>query len=60
MDIFCNGQNGYEEIANYGPRWWTEYREMDANYRFAGWTLNLMAYSTALNAEAISCMSGGI
>lgn len=44
MDIFCNGQNGYEEIVSYGPRWWTEYKEMDANYRYAGWTLNLMAH----------------
>lgn len=45
MEIFYNRQRpGYEEIVSYGPRWWTEYREMDANYRFAGWTLDLMAY----------------
>lgn len=45
MEIFNNRQRtGYEEIVSYGPRWWTEYREMDANYRFAGWTLDLMAY----------------
>ena len=45
MEIFYNRMRpNYEEIVSYGPRWWTEYREMDANYRFAGWTLDLMAY----------------
>lgn len=45
MEIFNNQQrSGYEEIVSYGPKWWTEFREMDANYRFAGWTLDLMAY----------------
>ena len=45
MEVFNNQQrSGYEEIASYGPKWWTEFREMDANYRFAGWTLDLMAY----------------
>lgn len=45
MEIFYNNvRPNYEEIVSYGPRWWTEYREMDANYRFAGWTLDLMAY----------------
>lgn len=44
LDIFGNrNRSGYEEIVSYGPHWWTEYREMDANYRFAGWTLDLMA-----------------
>ncbi|MDO4650431.1 MAG: hypothetical protein Q4B26_17470, partial [Eubacteriales bacterium] len=45
MEIFHNrDRSGYEEIVSYGPRWWTEYLEMDANYRFAGWTLDLMAH----------------
>ena len=45
MEVFFNRQRpGYDEIKSYGPRWWTEYREMDAVYRFAGWTLDLMAY----------------
>lgn len=45
MEIFYNLERpNYEEIVSYGPKWWTEYREMDANYRFAGWTLDLMAY----------------
>lgn len=45
MEIFCNCmQPNYDQIVSYGPKWWTEYREMDANYRFAGWTLDLMAY----------------
>lgn len=45
MEVFFNRQRpGYVEIVSYGPRWWTEYREMDAVYRFAGWTLDLMAY----------------
>lgn len=45
MEIFHNRDRpNYEEIVSYGPGWWTEYREMDANYRFAGWTLDLMAY----------------
>lgn len=45
MEIFYNNERpNYEEIVSYGPRWWTEYKEMDANYRYAGWTLDLMAY----------------
>ena len=45
MEIFYNQErSGYEEIVSYGPSWWTEYRELDANYRFAGWTLDLMAH----------------
>ena len=45
MEIFYNNvRPNYEEIVSYGPKWWTEYREMDANYRFAGWTLDLMAH----------------
>lgn len=44
MDTFNNMErSGYDELVSYGPLWWTEYREMDAVYRFAGWTLDLMA-----------------
>lgn len=45
MEIFSNRERpNYEQIVSYGPRWITEYREMDANYKYAGWTLDLMAY----------------
>lgn len=45
MEIFYNLERpNYEEIVSYGPKWWTEYKEMDAVYRYAGWTLDLMAY----------------
>lgn len=31
MEIFYNSHSpGYEEIVSYGPKWWTEYKEMDA------------------------------
>lgn len=44
MEIFYNSSvSGYKEIANYGPRWWTDYREMDAVYMFEGWLLDVMA-----------------
>lgn len=45
MEIFYNTVDpNYDQIVEMGPKWWTEYREMDANYRYAGWTLDLMAY----------------
>ena len=45
MEIFYNAVDpNYDQIVEMGPKWWTEYREMDANYRYAGWTLDLMAY----------------
>lgn len=45
MRIFHNRDRpNYQEIISYGPKWLTEYREMDANYQYAGWTLDLMAY----------------
>ncbi len=45
MEIFHNKDRpNYDEIISYGPRWLTEYREMDANYRYAGWTLDLAAF----------------
>lgn len=42
MEIFNSGRTGYEEIVSYGPKWWTEYQEMDAVYRYEGWCLDLM------------------
>lgn len=45
MKIFHNRDRpNYYELISYGPKWLTEYREMDANYQYAGWTLDLMAY----------------
>lgn len=45
MEIFHNRDRpNYEEVISYGPKWLTGYREMDANYQYAGWTLDLMAY----------------
>lgn len=42
MEIFNVGENsGYEEIVSMGPKWWTEYREMDAVYRYQGWLMDL-------------------
>lgn len=45
IDYFHNHDRpNYEEVSSYGPRWWLEWAEMDANYRYAGWTLDLMVY----------------
>lgn len=45
MIVFNNRDRpNYEQVVEMGPRWLNEYREMNANYRFAGWTLDLMAY----------------
>lgn len=45
MKVFNNRDRpNYEQIVDMGPKWWTEYLEMDANYRYAGWTLDLMAH----------------
>lgn len=44
MNVFHNQQKtGYEEIVSYGPRFYPQIREMDAIYRFAGWTVDQMA-----------------
>lgn len=44
MEIFNNlDRPNYEEILSYGPRWFAQYREIDACLRFGGWTLDLMA-----------------
>ena len=44
MEIFNRERSEYEEIVAISPKWWTEYREMDAVYRYEGWCLDLMAY----------------
>lgn len=33
-----------ELLESWGPSYWKDFREMEANYAFAGWTLDLMAY----------------
>lgn len=44
MIVFHNQQKtGYEEIVSYGPRFYPQIKEMDAIYRFAGWTVDQMA-----------------
>lgn len=44
MVVFNNQQrSGYEEIVSYSPRFYTKIKEMDAIFRFAGWTIDLMA-----------------
>lgn len=44
MEVFYNlSLPGYEEIVSYGPRWWTEFKEMDAVYMFEGWLLDILA-----------------
>lgn len=44
MEIFNNERSEYEEIVAISPTWWTEYKEMDAVYRYEGWCLDVMAY----------------
>jgi len=42
--VFYNQQrSGYEELVSYGPYFYKEILEMDANYQFAGKTLDIMA-----------------
>ena len=44
MDIFNNHQlSAYEELKKYGPRYYDAILEMVANYKFAGFTVELMA-----------------
>lgn len=44
MNVFQNQQKtGYEEMVSYGPRFYPQIKEMDAIYRFAGWTVDQMA-----------------
>ena len=46
MEVFNNRQRGgYEEISSYGPKFYRQVKEMDAIYRFAGWTADCMADS---------------
>lgn len=42
--VFRNQErSGYEELVSYGPHFYKDILEMDANYRFAGKTLDTMA-----------------
>ena len=44
MLIFNNQQrSGYEEILSYSPEYYKQIREMDAIFRFAGYTVDMMA-----------------
>ena len=44
MIVFNNQQrSGYEEIASYSPRYYINIKEMDAVFRLAGWSVDLMA-----------------
>lgn len=44
MLVFNNQlRSGYEEICSYSPSYYPAIKEMDAIFRFAGWTLDLMA-----------------
>lgn len=45
MEIFkTSPESHYEQIVAMGPRWLTEFAEMDANYKYAAWTLDLMEH----------------
>lgn len=45
MIVFNNRDRpNYDQIVDMAPKWLNEYREMNANNQFAGWTLDLMAY----------------
>lgn len=42
--VFYNQErSGYEELVSYGPYFYKDILEMDANYKFAGKTLDVMA-----------------
>ena len=44
MIFFYNQlRSGYEEIVDMSPTYWTDIKEMDAIFSFAGWTLDIMA-----------------
>lgn len=44
MEVFYNqARSGYEELVSYGPKFYSQIKEMDAIYQFAGWTLDQMA-----------------
>lgn len=45
MEIFRNTPTPYyDQLVMMGPAWLAEFKEMDANYRFAAWTLELGAH----------------
>lgn len=61
MEMFNNQErSGYEEIVSYGPKFYTNIKEMDAIYRFAGWTLDIMAadLEKLINTQFVENMSG--
>lgn len=44
MSVFNNDtRSGYEEIKSYYPTYYFDVKEMDANFRFAGWLADIMA-----------------
>ena len=44
MSIFKNDtRSGYDEVVSYSPRYYKGFKEMNTNFIFAGWTLDLMA-----------------
>jgi hypothetical protein len=54
--VFNNQRrSGYEEVFAYGPYFYADLLEMDVNYRFAGYTLDLMAekLETLMNDQFI-------
>ena len=45
MEIFRNTPTPYyDQLVSMGPAWLAEFKEMDANYRYAAWTLELGAH----------------
>jgi len=45
MEIFKTSDDSYyDQLVTMGPAWLAEFKEMDANYRFAAWTLELMEH----------------
>lgn len=44
MSVFNNDvRSGYEEIKSYYPTYYFDVKEMDANFKFAGWLTDIMA-----------------
>lgn len=45
MEIFkATDETYYNQLLYMGPLWLAEFKEFDANYRFAAWTLELMGH----------------
>ncbi len=57
-------ESGYEEISGYSPAFYKQIKEMDANFKFAGWCTDLMKtkleevvdnlFAASMNEDAIS------